>query len=298
MQSRAALPRPRASTRCSDGRVEVADVDREHGHEAVAGQRRAPLPQALLVDRRQAPLGAGVVDVPTDQLELGIEVELDAGERLEPVPRHPAHLVHRVRVAALPPAGLRSGCSGPVGGGAEVVNPSSPADRAARARRAQRPGDPFGRRRVDRHHDVVRGQPGAVGQHHLHPRAQVRGSCRRSRRAAPGGPPRPGRSRRRGSTRWRYQWSNHASVVGPLSTPSALPEQHRAFESRFGISVLEAMGLTECASVAFANPLEAACAQDRLAGLPLGVEARVVGTRRRRRSPSASAARSSSAAAT
>ncbi len=42
------------------------------------------------------------------------------------------------------------------------------------------------------------------------------------------------------------------------------PEQHRAFESRFGISVLEAMGLTECASVAFANPLEPACAQDRL----------------------------------
>jgi long-chain acyl-CoA synthetase len=28
------------------------------------------------------------------------------------------------------------------------------------------------------------------------------------------------------------------------------PEHHRAFEARFGISVLEAMGLTECASVA------------------------------------------------
>ena len=35
------------------------------------------------------------------------------------------------------------------------------------------------------------------------------------------------------------------------------PEQHRAFEQRFGISVVEAMGLTECASVAFANPLDA-----------------------------------------
>ena len=38
------------------------------------------------------------------------------------------------------------------------------------------------------------------------------------------------------------------------------PEQHRAFEARFGISVLEAMGLTECASVAFANPLDPASA--------------------------------------
>ena len=36
------------------------------------------------------------------------------------------------------------------------------------------------------------------------------------------------------------------------------PELHRAFERRFGISVLEAMGLTECASVAFANPLDPA----------------------------------------
>ena len=44
------------------------------------------------------------------------------------------------------------------------------------------------------------------------------------------------------------------------------PEHHRAFEARFGISVLEAMGLTECASVAFANPLDPARAQDRLAG--------------------------------
>ena len=41
------------------------------------------------------------------------------------------------------------------------------------------------------------------------------------------------------------------------------PEQHRAFEARFGIGVLEALGLTECASVAFANPLDAAQAQGR-----------------------------------
>jgi len=54
------------------------------------------------------------------------------------------------------------------------------------------------------------------------------------------------------------------------------PEQHRAFEARFGISVLEAMGLTECASVAFANPLDPRARKLGSPGLPLGLEARVV----------------------
>jgi sulfoacetate-CoA ligase len=54
------------------------------------------------------------------------------------------------------------------------------------------------------------------------------------------------------------------------------PEQHRAFEARFGISVIEAMGLTECASVAFSNPLDPARRKYGSPGLPLGVEARVV----------------------
>ncbi len=54
------------------------------------------------------------------------------------------------------------------------------------------------------------------------------------------------------------------------------PEQHRAFEQRFGITVMEAMGLTETASIAFANPLEAGRRKYGSAGLPLGVEARVV----------------------
>jgi len=54
------------------------------------------------------------------------------------------------------------------------------------------------------------------------------------------------------------------------------PEQHRAFEARFGIGVLEALGLTECASVAFANPLDAARRKVGSCGVPLGVEARVV----------------------
>lgn len=54
------------------------------------------------------------------------------------------------------------------------------------------------------------------------------------------------------------------------------PEQHRAFEARFGFSVVEAMGLTECASVAFTNPLDKAARKYGSPGTPLGVEARVV----------------------
>jgi long-chain acyl-CoA synthetase len=54
------------------------------------------------------------------------------------------------------------------------------------------------------------------------------------------------------------------------------PEQHRAFEDRFGFSVIEAMGLTECASVAFTNPLDKPARKYGSAGKPLGVEARVV----------------------
>ncbi|TMH33211.1 MAG: long-chain fatty acid--CoA ligase, partial [Betaproteobacteria bacterium] len=53
------------------------------------------------------------------------------------------------------------------------------------------------------------------------------------------------------------------------------PAQHRAFEARFGVSIIEAMGLTECASVAFANPLDAAKRKYGSVGLPLGVEARI-----------------------
>jgi acyl-CoA synthetase (AMP-forming)/AMP-acid ligase II len=55
------------------------------------------------------------------------------------------------------------------------------------------------------------------------------------------------------------------------------PEQHRAFEARFGIEVIEAMGLTECASVAFSNPLDPAARRYGSAGRPVGVEARVAG---------------------
>ena len=61
------------------------------------------------------------------------------------------------------------------------------------------------------------------------------------------------------------------------SASAPLPvEQHREFERRFGITLIEAMGLTESASIAFANPLQPSRRKYGSAGLPLGVEARVV----------------------
>jgi len=99
--------------------------------------------------------------------------------------------------------------------------------------------------------------------------------------------------------RYRPTWLNMVPTIisyllnGPDLTPAQIeacrgirfgrsassplpPEQHKAFERRFGVSVIEAMGLTECASVAFANPLEAARRKYGTPGLPLGLEARVV----------------------
>jgi long-chain acyl-CoA synthetase len=54
------------------------------------------------------------------------------------------------------------------------------------------------------------------------------------------------------------------------------PEQHRAFERTFGIPVIEAMGLTESASVAFANPQAPTRRKYGSPGLPCGVEAKVI----------------------
>ena len=100
--------------------------------------------------------------------------------------------------------------------------------------------------------------------------------------------------------RYRPTWLNMVPTIisyllnGPDLTPAQVeacrgvrfgrsasaplpPEQHKAFERRFGVSVIEAMGLTECASVAFANPLDPARRKYGSPGMPLGVEARVVG---------------------
>jgi len=54
------------------------------------------------------------------------------------------------------------------------------------------------------------------------------------------------------------------------------PEQHRVFERTFGIPVIEAMGMTESASVVFANPQDAARRKYGSAGLPCGIEAKVI----------------------
>jgi len=54
------------------------------------------------------------------------------------------------------------------------------------------------------------------------------------------------------------------------------PDQHRAFEHTFGMPVIEAMGLTESSSVAFANPQDSARRKYGSPGLPCGIEAKVV----------------------
>jgi acyl-CoA synthetase (AMP-forming)/AMP-acid ligase II len=54
------------------------------------------------------------------------------------------------------------------------------------------------------------------------------------------------------------------------------PEQHQAFERTFGIPVIEAMGMTECASTVFANPQDPARRKYGSPGVPCGVKAKVV----------------------
>jgi long-chain acyl-CoA synthetase len=55
------------------------------------------------------------------------------------------------------------------------------------------------------------------------------------------------------------------------------PEHHRAFEKRFGITVIEAMGMTESASVVFCNPHDERRRYGS-PGLPCGVTAKIVDT--------------------
>ena len=64
--------------------------------------------------------------------------------------------------------------------------------------------------------------------------------------------------------------------LGRSASAPLPPPQHRAFEERFGFSVVEAMGLTESASVAFSNPLDRSKRKYGSPGMPIGVEARVV----------------------
>ncbi len=73
--------------------------------------------------------------------------------------------------------------------------------------------------------------------------------------------------------------SHHPSVRFARSASAPLPpEQHKTFEQTFHIGVIEAMGMTECASVVFCNPQDASERKYGTPGLPCGVEARVVST--------------------
>ena len=73
-----------------------------------------------------------------------------------------------------------------------------------------------------------------------------------------------------------HQWP-HIRFARSASAPLP-PDQHRAFEARFSIGVIEAMGMTECASVVFCNPQTPEKRKYGTPGLPCGVEARVVST--------------------
>ena len=59
------------------------------------------------------------------------------------------------------------------------------------------------------------------------------------------------------------------------SAPLA-PELHRAFERKFGLSIIETMGMTETAAPIFSNPLEQSARKYGSVGKPVGNVARVV----------------------
>ncbi|HKR43479.1 MAG TPA: AMP-binding protein [Paraburkholderia sp.] len=61
------------------------------------------------------------------------------------------------------------------------------------------------------------------------------------------------------------------------SASAALPaDHHRAFEARFGVGVIETMGMTETAAPVFSNPYDASQRRIGSIGLPSGGEARVI----------------------
>ncbi|RKP52687.1 AMP-binding protein [Trinickia fusca] len=61
------------------------------------------------------------------------------------------------------------------------------------------------------------------------------------------------------------------------SASAALPgDHHRAFEARFGIGIIETMGMTETAAPMFSNPYDPARRRIGSIGLPSGGEAKVI----------------------
>jgi long-chain acyl-CoA synthetase len=65
------------------------------------------------------------------------------------------------------------------------------------------------------------------------------------------------------------------------------PEQHRAFEAKFGIGVIETMGLTETNAPAFTNPLDPARRKIGSPGPAFGNEAKIVDAEGRTLGPGA-----------
>jgi long-chain acyl-CoA synthetase len=77
------------------------------------------------------------------------------------------------------------------------------------------------------------------------------------------------------------QQDDHAFDLSALkfcrSASAALPvEHHRAFEARFGVGVIETMGMTETAAPVFSNPYEMNKRRIGSIGLPSGASARVI----------------------
>ena len=61
------------------------------------------------------------------------------------------------------------------------------------------------------------------------------------------------------------------------SASAALPPEHlRAFEARFGLGIIETMGLTETVAPSFSNPLDPSQRKPGAVGLASGCEARVI----------------------
>jgi acyl-CoA synthetase (AMP-forming)/AMP-acid ligase II len=68
-----------------------------------------------------------------------------------------------------------------------------------------------------------------------------------------------------------------ASIRFCRSASAALPpEHHRAFEAKFGIGIIETMGLTETVAPSFSNPLDPARRKLGSVGRAAGCEARVI----------------------
>jgi len=80
-----------------------------------------------------------------------------------------------------------------------------------------------------------------------------------------------------------YLLEGQAPAAGPpravrfcRSASAALPpEHHRAFEQKFGIGIIETMGLTETVAPSFSNPLRAEDRRIGSVGRPSGCEARI-----------------------